>query len=194
MPVRRYEDDPWASTVSKRGLACDELISALQKYVRRSETEECLLIAREMYETSEELAHHLWERLVFIASADVNDGTFLAPVIVETLRAQCLRQPWAEQQGWLFVAQAVRYLCQSPKDMTTEDMCMWGHHVMTEGLRSPRIPEYAIDNHTRRGQLAGRGVKHFLEVGCQVTNEVPGRDTSYRARVLEFVDRHEWKE
>lgn len=194
MPVTRHVDDPWASSVSKRGYACDELISALQKYVRRSDVEECLLIAREMYETSEELAISLWDRFAIITSADVGDGTFIAPVIIETLRTQCLRQPWAGQDGWLYVAHAVRYLCQSPKDMTTEEMCMWTYHVMSEGDRRPTIPDFALDNHTKRGQEMGRGVEHFFTVGCAVNDEIPRRDRRFRDRVATLIATGQWKE
>lgn len=193
MPVTRHDQDPWSIRMSKRGFACDELVSALQKYIRRSETHECLLVAREMYETSEELAEHLWQRLVIIASSDVWAGG-IAPVVVETLRNQSLRQPWLAQNGWLQVAAGVRYLCETPKDMTTEDMSMWGYHVMTSGRMAPSIPDYALDNHTKRGQDAGRGVRYFLDVGCQVRDEVPRRDGWYRREVEKFVRDGEWRE
>lgn len=189
--VRRYEEEPWSWTVSRRGYACDELVSALHKYVRRGNTEESLLIAREMCETSQEMVVDLWDRLVIIASADVGGGNFLAPVVVETLRSQCLR---TGHYGWLFVAHAVRFLCEAPKDTTTEEMCMWTNHVISEGTRLPQIPDYALDSHTRRGREMNRGFRHFFDEGCLVDNEVPGRDTTYRQRVLDLVARGEWKE
>ena len=40
MRMLPYPDDPWASTLSKRGIPGDELVSALQKYIRRGELEE----------------------------------------------------------------------------------------------------------------------------------------------------------
>jgi hypothetical protein len=52
----------------------------------------------------------------------------------------------------------------------------------------PDVPDVALDVHTRRGQLMGRGLVHFLEEGAQVENELPGRDLSYRKRLLALYD------
>jgi hypothetical protein len=76
MPLPPSNRDPWAHTVSVRGFRCDELVSALQKYIRRGNTEEALLVAREMYETGPELEQHLWTRLMVISASDCGDGTF----------------------------------------------------------------------------------------------------------------------
>ena len=49
----------------------------------------------------------------------------------------------------------------------------------------PQIPDVAYDMHTKRGQEMGRGLEHFLKEGALVENERPGRDTTYRERLLE---------
>ena len=33
------------------------------------------------------------------------------------------------------------------------------------------IPDYALDMHTVRGKMMGRGIKHFLDEGIKLTNE-----------------------
>lgn len=57
--------------VSKHGLAADELISGLQKSIRRSNAENALAISYEMYLTSESLEDYLWKRLLIISVEDI---------------------------------------------------------------------------------------------------------------------------
>jgi hypothetical protein len=44
--------------------------------------------------------------------------------------------------------------------------------------------DVVLDVHTRRGQLMGRGLRHFLAEGALVENEMPDRDLTYRRRLL----------
>lgn len=194
MPVPPFQDDPWASTLSKRGIPGDELVSALQKYIRRGHLDEATLIAREMYETSAAMEKHLWRRLLIISASDCGDGTFLQPLVVNGLRTIGLGMTRENGDGWLFVAHAVRYLCTGTKDLTTDQLCMWAFHVMGTGERGPVIPDYALDIHTRRGQEMGRGVPHFLDDGCVVDREAPDRDNTFRDRVRAIVDAGEWED
>ncbi|MFD3587348.1 hypothetical protein [Streptomyces sp. NPDC058683] len=175
-----------------RGFRCDELISALQKYIRRGNLEEALLVAREMYETSPELEAHLWTRLMVISASDCNDGTFQQTLIVESLHRVGLRMQRGTGERWLFLVQAVRYLVASPKDETTDEICMWTRHTMNHRLRGPVIPDYALDIHTETGRKMGRGMAHFLDEGTVVTNQHPSADPTYGERVREIVARGEW--
>lgn len=194
MPVTRWHDNPWSGETSVHGIACDELISALQKNIRRGDLDEAALVAREMFETSEDLTQHLWDRLTTIACSDVGDRLFLAPVVIEVLRTQCLRQSRESGDGLVYLTHAVRYLCQTPKDRTTDELCMWLVHAMDEEGRRPIIPDWALDNHTRRGQEMGRGVQYFLTEGCAIENEREDRDHTYQRRVEDIVERGDWRE
>lgn len=184
--------DPWADVTSARSFRSDELVSALQKYIRRGNLEEALLVAREMYETSPELEAHLWNRLMVISAADCNDGTFLQTVIVESLHRVGMRMQRGTGERWLFLVQAVRYLVSFPKDMTTDEICMWSRHTMNNHLRGPLIPDYALDVHTEAGRKMGRGVAHFLDEGTVITNQYEGADPTFGERVRETVARGEW--
>lgn len=185
--------DPWAAVTSVRGFQCDELVSALQKYIRRGNLEEALLVAREMYETSAELEGHLWTRLMVISASDCNDGTFLQTPVVESLHRVGMRMQRGTGERWLFLVQAVRYLVSSQKDMTTDEICMWSRHTMNHHLRGPVIPDYALDVHTEAGRKLGRGVGHFLDEGTVITNEYEGADPVFGERVREIVARGEWE-
>ena len=93
---------------------------------------------------------------------------------------------WPGGDRFLFAAHAIRVLATSPKDRMTDELPTGSHiRQTTKGVR-PEIPDVALDVHTRRGQLMGRGLVHFLVEGAQVENEVPGRDLSYRKRLLAF--------
>lgn len=184
--------DPWADVTSVRGFQCDELISALQKYIRRGNLEETLLVAREMYETSPELEAHLWNRLLVISVSDCNDGTFMQTLVVESLHRVGMRMQRGTGERWGFLVQAVRYLVAFPKDETTDEICMWSRHTMNKGLRSPVIPDYALDIHTEAGRKMGRGMAHFLGEGTVITNPYPGADPTFGERVREIVTRGEW--
>ena len=77
--------DPWQRTTTENGFPADEVISALQKSIRRGLTENAVLLGWEMYLTSPELEQKLWDRLAVISVEDVGFGNLDAPVLVDTL-------------------------------------------------------------------------------------------------------------
>jgi len=90
----------------------------------------------------------------------------------------------------LFAVHAVRYLCARKKDRSSDEMLNWVKMLdARDKLKSKiKIKDYAIDMHTKRGMKMGRGFKHFMEVGAKVHPELPGRDKTYRKRVLKFLN------
>lgn len=193
MSLKPSTRDPWVDVTSVRGFHADELRASLQQYIRRSNLEEALLIAREMYETSPELEGLLWTRLMVISASDCNDGTFLQTPIIESLYRVGMRMQRGTGERWLFIVQAIRYLVSSPKDRTTDEICMWSRHTMNNHIRGPVIPDYALDVHTEAGRKMGRGVAHFLDEGTVIANRYEGADPTFGRRVREIVDRGEWE-
>ena len=59
---------------TKHGLMADEVISGLQKSIRRSMTELACRYAYELYTTSPVLLEKLWSRLLTISVEDVGFG------------------------------------------------------------------------------------------------------------------------
>jgi replication-associated recombination protein RarA len=166
----------------------DELRSALQKSIRRGLLENALLVGYEMFQTGPEAERMLWERLLIISVEDVGLGRPDAPVLVNALHQMHTEFAWPGGDRFLFAAHAIRALATSPKDRTTDELAnLIAHQVDVEGVK-PDIPDVALDVHTRRGQLMGRGLVHFLVEGAQVENELPGRDRSYRKRLLALYD------
>ncbi|KKB13302.1 ATPase AAA [Devosia geojensis] len=186
MPQVTLPPDPWQNVTTKGGLPADEVISGLQKCLRRGLTEEALLIAYEMYVTSAELEEKLWSRLCVIAVEDVGMGTPDLPVLVETLYRQHERYPRPVGDRFLFAAHAVRLIAQSPKDRTSDDMVNFARLENAVRGKAPEIPDFAIDMHTRRGWQMGRGYEHFMTEASRVENAIAG-DPSYRERILAAI-------
>ncbi|WP_210528195.1 AAA family ATPase [Rubellimicrobium arenae] len=179
--------DPWQKVRTLHDLPADEVISGLQKSLRRSLVDTALLLAYEMFLTSAELEDKLWSRLVVIAVEDVGLGHPTLPILVETLFQQRLRYPRPLGDRFLFAAHAVRLIAQSPKDRTSDDMTNWARLELVVRDRAPGVPDFAIDMHTRRGVELGRGYEHFVQEASRVENEHPDRDTSWRERILAAI-------
>jgi len=185
--------DPWGRVKTEHDFNADEVVSAFQKSIRRGLLENALLLAYEMYVTSAELEEHLWTRLSVISVEDVGSGSFLEPVIVDALCRMRLRFPRGAGDRFIFAAHAVRLLATSPKDRTTDEMTNWAILMTNVRGERPEIPDVAYDMHTRRGQEMGRGLEHFMKEGARVENERPGRDTTYRERLLKAIEAGELK-
>ncbi len=176
--------DPWQRTTTEHGFAADEVISALQKCLRRGLVDNVLLLAWEMYLTSAEMEEMLWSRLGVISVEDVGAGNLNAPVLVETLYQMHKRYPRPAHDRFLFAAHALRVMATGEKDRTTDDMVNWAKHAMALGEKLPEIPDVALDMHTRRGEEMGRGYLFFMQQASRVDPEIKGKDPKYRDWIL----------
>jgi replication-associated recombination protein RarA len=184
-------NDPWVRVRTVHDFAADEVISALQKEIRRGHAENAALLAYEMWATSAELEHYLWKRLLVISVEDVGFGSPQTPVLINSLYNMHQVYGRAEGDRLLFAVHAVRVLCACAKDRSTDEMVNWIIHEVEKGGLRPEIPEYALDMHTARGQAMGRGARHFWEVAAQLSPEDPNRDRTYRERMLSILDAQE---
>ena len=179
--------DPWTRVRTIHDLPADEVISTLQKEIRRGNVENAVLCTYEMVYTSPELERKLWDRLCIISVEDIGFGEPQAPILIQTLWEMSQRFGRGEGDRYTFAIHAVRYLATRHKDRSSDEMHNWLlHAVEKEGLR-PTIPDYAIDMHTARGIALGRDLRHFLEEGARIAPELPDRDTRYRERLLKIV-------
>lgn len=187
-----HAEDPWTRITSIRGYAADELISTLQKSIRRGDLKLALLVAREMVETSAELEEVMWSRLCVISCEDVGDGSWREPVLINSLYEMHLRLGREAGDRWLFAVHAVRFLATSLKDRTSDE---WANLILHEITADEpfEIPDYALDVHTRRGQQAGRTVDEFWADGSRISPEREGRDTSVRDEILRIRAAGEWR-
>jgi replication-associated recombination protein RarA len=184
--------DPWQNVTTFNGFPADHVISALQKEIRRGNTENAALLAYEMALTSPALEDYLWQRLMIISVEDIGFGDPQAPVLINSLVQMLARMDRSVAERKLFAVHAVRYLCQAQKDRASDEMINWMMHGVAAGTVRPNIPDYALDMHTGDGQKMGRGRAHFWAEGAKIAPELPNRDKTYYDRLAKLLDEGAW--
>lgn len=187
MTVMPHAQDPWTRTRTLHDFPADEVISAVQKEIRRGHTENAALLAYELLISSPELEEYLWGRLQVIAVEDIGFGAVQAPILIEALYQMHSRIPRLRGDRYLYAIHAVRYLCGCQKERGSDDLLNWIARAVENGTAQPTIPDYAIDMHTRRGQEMGRGYEHFLNEASLVFPELPDRDFTYLDRLKALI-------
>lgn len=175
--------DPWADVTTRHGFAADEVISGLQKEIRRGKVENAVLLGYEMITTSPEMEAYLWRRLMVISVEDIGMGDPFAPVLIANLHRITEQLGTAASERLLFALHAIRYLASREKDRSSDELTLWVKRSVEGGDLLPSIPDYALDMHTRRGQEMGRGFEHFMAEGSLLQPELEDRDRTYLERL-----------
>lgn len=186
--------DPWVDVKTFHGFPADHVISALQKEIRRGNTENAALLAYEMAITSPAMEDYLWLRLKIISVEDIGFGNPMAPVVIQSIFEMTCACDRAVGERSLFAVHAVRFLCQCQKDRSSDEMVNWIMYGSDSGKVLPVIPDYALDMHTADGQKKGRGKKHFFTEGAKISPELPDRDRSYLEKILSMLESGEMTE
>ncbi|MBN1267459.1 MAG: hypothetical protein JXA25_18345 [Anaerolineales bacterium] len=175
--------DPWVEVKTVHGFPADQVISALQKEIRRGNTENAALLAYEMAATSPALEDYFWQRIMVISVEDVGTGNPLAPVVINALVQMLDKFDRSVAERKLFAVHAARFLSGCEKDRSSDEMINWILHSVNTGKISLTIPDYAIDMHTQAGKEMGRGLEHFWHEGAKVFPEKEDRDLTYYKRI-----------
>jgi len=192
--MSHLDRDPWVDVKTFNGFQADHVISALQKEIRRGNTENAALLAYEMMITSPALEDYLWHRLKVISVEDIGFGELLAPVFIQSLFEMCSACGRGVGERKLYAIHAVRYLCMCKKDRSSDEMINWINHASKPGNLLPVIPDYALDMHTAEGQKKGRGRRHFFEEASRTSPEVSDRDRTYLDRLMKMLDTGDLKD
>ena len=131
-----------------------EVVSALQKSIRRSQAEQAVFWAVELHQSGH--AGWCWNRLRVICVEDISPLAGL-PAQIDVLES------WAKRgkdgAGGMELVTAVLMLVAAPKSRAA----CWGliraggdHH------RKMEIPDEALDRHTMKGKKMGRSHEHFF--------------------------------
>lgn len=188
MSVPNLLDDPWTRMQTVHGFAADELVSTLQKSIRRGLVENAALVAYEMFASGPEFEDQVWRRLEIISVEDVGCGRIEAPVLLHALDDFRRRAARESPDRLIYLIHAVRVLALSRKDRTSDEMANWVRQAVDGGSSRPEVFDVALDMHTRRGQEMGRDFRHWFTEGARVDNEVDDRDLTYRARILALLE------
>lgn len=151
--------------ISKKGHDCSEVISAIQKCIRRGEERDALYWAVELYDSG--YAEWLWKRLRIISSEDVglaepNISSEIWALYSMHVIAAKNKEDKGEPQR-LFMAHAVLKLCRAKKSRLVDWALIWAW--LTHPHESKMIPDVALDKHTERGRLRKRSWHHFFTEG-----------------------------
>lgn len=180
-----HEEDPWTKKTSPRGIPLDQLVSILQKEIRRGNVDNAVLAAYEMLSTSEEAGEHLWLRLKIIAVEDIGMGAPLSPLLIN-----CLHENYHATTGGertMMAIHAVKLLARAKKDRTSSEHSELVAALVERGDLVVTVPDYALCVHTRAGQEMGRGLMHWWDNGARVNNESETADHRYRDELIELT-------
>lgn len=167
MTENQFIQDPWAKIKTRNNLPGDEVISALQKSIRRGREKAACEFAYEMYITSPQFEEKLWRRLLAISVEDIGMGNPLAAIMVNNLYMMRKEFQYNESDRAMFFIHAIRYLCGSEKDRSSDLL----KNIVIKSFAMgyvPEIPDIALDKHTTRGKEMGRGSEHFLHEASKV--------------------------
>lgn len=181
--------DPWSNITTRNGFACDEVISALQKSIRRGWEEKACMFAYELYISSPQLEEKLWRRLLTIAVEDIGMGNPMAAIMVNNLAQMRLNFDYADNDRTIYFIHAIRYMCASEKDRSSDllkNICIKSYAM---GYL-PEIPDVALDKHTQRGQAMGRDSFHFLHEASVVIPQAE-IDNDYKERYAEILKEYD---
>ncbi len=180
--------DPWSKITTRNGYAGDEVISALQKSIRRGLEEQACMFAYELYISSPQLEEKLWRRLLTISVEDIGMGNPMAAIVVNNLYQMSREFDYADGDRPIYFIHAIRYMCQSEKDRSSDllkNICIKSFAMG----KLPEIPDYALDKHTQRGQAMGRDSFHFLNEASKVypQKEI---DNDYKERYAKILEEY----
>lgn len=182
------KDGRVGSPLTSNGYYLDEVISALQKEIRRGNEYDAVYWAVELESFNSKA---LWNRLKVIASEDVGVAEPHAPLIVSALESMYDYSKEKKKEEYrMFFVNAVSILARAPKCRVADNLMITLFGDIKLGKRL-EMPDYAIDKHTFRGRRMGRGMKHFIEEGSKINNE--GVEDPYKKRAEEHLLNREKK-
>ena len=176
----------WAASETINGFAADEIISCLQKSIRRAMVEEACQYAYEQYVSGPVFLEKMWRRLLTISVEDIGFGNLNAAVLVNTMNEMRKNFPYDDGDQPMYFIHAIRILCESEKDRSSDYL---KNIIIKEAAmgKVPEIMDVALDKHTKRGQEMGRGSKHFFEEGTKVIPQLK-IDNDYRERYGKILE------
>ena len=168
---------------TKHGYDHYELLSALQKCIRRGMEYEAAHFAMELEEFNPTM---LWNRLKVIACEDIGPANPQIPILIDVLQKNYLseKSKLAESTSSLYLVNAVVCLCFSQKSRITDDLLNVVYAEREKENTYPSIPEFALDMHTARGKALGKGVDDFFGEGNKLENEAFINRYTERAKEL----------
>lgn len=174
--------------LTQKGYDFFEISSAFQKSVRRGKIDESCYWATELLNSN--YHKYLWKRILIITVEDIGiaepDAIVRIKALHDTFFSLIGHYKVETKEPRIMVYQAIYYLCKAPKTRLADYMKNYYHQSHNE--RNLEIPDYALDIHTRKGKMKGRGLSFFYEEGSKVE---PHQPVHNELELKEWL-RHEW--
>jgi replication-associated recombination protein RarA len=173
------------------GFNDDEVKSAMQKEIRRGNEGDAMYWALEIALESKPSFGWLRNRLKIIAYEDIGlANPDLVLQISKAVEDMDYMYQNIESRDWMVVlSYIILLMCRSMKSRITDHFRVQMEYyweTQTPEKLEMKIPDYAIDMHTTKGNKMGRfknsykGVEHFIELGEHLENENPEIDDIYK--------------
>ena len=150
-----------------------DVVSALQKSIRRSDHKVALWFAYEMFRSN--FKEYLWRRLLIIAAEDCNRISFEVVALRKSYEILLSHPSKNELTGLIFVLKAVVVMCTALKNRDADhsyydmDFNAAAYNEMAQNYLDnltkhdkETVPDYTYDCHTPRGKRAGKSKFNFL--------------------------------
>jgi replication-associated recombination protein RarA len=167
---------------TRRGYNLDEVISALQKSIRRGDARLAVYFSMELFESGFE--QYAWRRLLTCSAEDIAGITTTE---IKSLfdSADVVRK--ARTPDRIFLAKAAIVLARAEKSRDADHASCLGYDLHVPSDQDIRraiddardevqpIPDYALDVHARRGRAAGKTkTDFFLDEFDALSPRTPG--------------------
>jgi replication-associated recombination protein RarA len=162
---------------TKNGYQLDEVVSAMQKAIRRGDEELALFFALECFPN---YASYCWRRLLVVAVEDIEsmDAIVYTHSACEAFFRNNEKKKSEDFKNRIFLTKTVIALCREPKSREADHAQAYIDQIEKSG-KLPKVPEYAFDVHTQKGRMAGKTKKTFFS-DEQEGLDVKGRDDYYQ--------------
>lgn len=172
---------------TKKGYELLEVSSAFQKSIRRGLEDEAFYWGVELYNSGYD--EYAWKRMRVIVSEDIGLANPTLPAVIDALyrtyidlKKKATEKMHPEKQPF---TQAILTLVRSPKSRLGD----WAvkYHWRVHDTIHMEIPEWALDSHTVKGRIKGKGIDDFYNEGTKLANhqEQP-REAEYKKKAYEL--------
>lgn len=157
------------SIPTARGYVAGEVVSALQKAIRRSDDQAALFWAVELDRSG--YGQYMWRRLLIMVSEDIGLAN---PELPQQINA--LYNIYTELKSWknrnhperLQIVHAVLLMARSPKSRMVDHAT----HVAYTTNETIPMPDEALCMHTGAGRQMGRGLDHWYAEAATLVNGI----------------------
>ena len=154
---------------TKKGYDFFEVASAFQKSIRRCDEEQAMYWAIELYESN--YAKYAWKRMLIMSCEDVGLGSPHVNTMIWNLWQtyeflSSMKEKHLPEK--LPFTQAVLTLVHAHKSRYVDLSITyyWANH----DKEHKELPDYAFDEHTKKGKMLGRGRDYFYNEGTKIGN------------------------